>query len=255
MIREYFWDALIFPFFEKNGIKNFLIFLILSAIGSGIAVLFRDNQIIYWIITIIVIIYSFGFLTILAHNKIQSKEEIIPKWNDFRGFFISGFFAAGIALIYSITIFLIIHFLSIYVVGRLLAFTVNYPIPALISFYTVIYLEKSTPLFLFLFLPIVYVLYAQNLKSSEAFRLIKIFSLVFRNIPVLLLMYLNLGILSLPYMLSREVTKGIKWNVAVDIPDTIIDLYVLASIVYLSASYGRELLIKEKILKTIDQQP
>ena len=56
-------------------------------------------------------------------------------------------------------------------------------------------------------------------------------------------------------MLSREVTKGIKWNVAVDIPDTIIDLYVLASIVYLSASYGRELLIKEKILKTIDQQP
>ena len=100
MIREYFWDALIFPFFEKNGIKNFLIFLILSAIGSGIAVLFRDNQIIYWIITIIVIIYSFGFLIILAHNKIQSKEEIIPKWNDFRGFFKKGFFAAGIALIY-----------------------------------------------------------------------------------------------------------------------------------------------------------
>ena len=91
-MREYFWDALIFPFFEKNGIKSFLMFLVLSAICSGIAVLFRGNQIIYWIMAIIVIIYSFGFLTILAHNKIQSKEEIIPKWNNFRGFFKKGFF-------------------------------------------------------------------------------------------------------------------------------------------------------------------
>ena len=84
MMREYFWDALIFPFFEKNGIKSFLMFLVLSAICSGIAVLFRGNQIIYWIMAIIVIIYSFGYLTILAHNKINNKEEIIPRWNNFR---------------------------------------------------------------------------------------------------------------------------------------------------------------------------
>lgn len=252
MIREYFWDALIFPFFEKNGIKNFLIFLILSAIGSGIAVLFRDNQIIYWIITIIVIIYSFGFLTILAHNKIQSKEEIIPRWNNFREFFKKGFLTVTIILIYVIVMASV--FSALFVCIALLLWCIKLT-SSIIIFLIFLFYFETISLFMLLFLPIVHVFYAQNMKSLDAFRLKKIFSLVFRNIPVLLLMYLNLGILSLPYMLSREVTKGIKWNVAVDIPDTIIDLYVLASIVYLSASYGRELLIKEKILKTIDQQP
>ena len=252
MMREYFWDALIFPFFEKNGIKNFLIFLILSAIGSGIAVLFRDNQIIYWIITIIVIIYSFGFLTILAHNKIQSKEEIIPRWNNFREFFKKGFLTVTIILIYVIVMASV--FSALFVCIALLLWCIKLT-SSIIIFLIFLFYFETISLFMLLFLPIVHVFYAQNMKSLDAFRLKKIFSLVFRNIPVLLLMYLNIGILYLPYMLSREVTKGIKLNITVTIPETIIYLYVMASIVYLSASYGRELLIKEKILKTIDQQP
>ena len=252
MMREYFWDALIFPFFEKNGIKSFLMFLVLSAICSGIAVLFRGNQIIYWIMAIIVIIYSFGYLTILAHNKINNKEEIIPRWNNFREFFKKGFLTVTIILIYVIVMASV--FSALFVCIALLLWCIKLT-SSIIIFLIFLFYFETISLFMLLFLPIVHVFYAQNMKSLDAFRLKKIFSLVFRNIPVLLLMYLNLGILSLPYMLSREVTKGIKWNVAVDIPDTIIDLYVLASIVYLSASYGRELLIKEKILKTIDQQP
>ena len=252
MMREYFWDALIFPFFEKNGIKNFLIFLILSAIGSGIAVLFRDNQIIYWIITIIVIIYSFGFLTILAHNKIQNKEEIIPRWNNFREFFKKGFLTVTIILIYVIVMASV--FSALFVCIALLLWCIKLT-SSIIIFLIFLFYFETISLFMLLFLPIVHVFYAQNMKSLDAFRLKKIFSLVFRNIPVLLLMYLNIGILYLPYMLSREVTKGIKLNITVTIPETIIYLYVMASIVYLSASYGRELLIKEKILKTIDQQP
>ena len=252
MIREYFWDALIFPFFEKNGIKNFLIFLILSAIGSGIAVLFRDNQIIYWIITIIVIIYSFGFLTILAHNKINNKEEIIPRWNNFREFFKKGFLTVTIILIYVIVMASV--FSALFVCIALLLWCIKLT-SSIIIFLIFLFYFETISLFMLLFLPIVHVFYAQNMKSLDAFRLKKIFSLVFRNIPVLLLMYLNIGILYLPYMLSREVTKGIKLNITVTIPETIIYLYVMASIVYLSASYGRELLIKEKILKTIDQQP
>ncbi len=252
MMREYFWDALIFPFFEKNGIKNFLIFLILSAIGSGIAVLFRDNQIIYWIITIIVIIYSFGFLTILAHNKIQSKEEIIPRWNNFREFFKKGFLTVTIILIYVIVMASV--FSALFVCIALLLWCIKLT-SSIIIFLIFLFYFETISLFMLLFLPIVHVFYAQNMKSLDAFRLKKIFSLVFRNIPVLLLMYLNIGILYLPYMLSKEVTKGIKLNITVTIPETIIYLYVMASIVYLSASYGRELLIKEKILKTIDQQP
>ena len=251
-MREYFWDALIFPFFEKNGIKSFLMFLVLSAICSGIAVLFRGNQIIYWIMAIIVIIYSFGYLTILAHNKINNKEEIIPRWNNFREFFKKGFLTVTIILIYVIVMASV--FSALFVCIALLLWCIKLT-SSIIIFLIFLFYFETISLFMLLFLPIVHVFYAQNMKSLDAFRLKKIFSLVFRNIPVLLLMYLNLGILSLPYMLSREVTKGIKWNVAVDIPDTIIDLYVLASIVYLSASYGRELLIKEKILKTIDQQP
>lgn len=252
MMWEYFWDALIFPFFEKNGIKNFLIFLILSAIGSGIAVLFRGNQIIYWIMAIIVIIYSFGYLTILAHNKINNKEEIIPRWNNFREFFKKGFLTVTIILIYVIVMASV--FSALFVCIALLLWCIKLT-SSIIIFLIFLFYFETISLFMLLFLPIVHVFYAQNMKSLDAFRLKKIFSLVFRNIPVLLLMYLNIGILYLPYMLSREVTKGIKLNITVTIPETIIYLYVMASIVYLSASYGRELLIKEKILKTIDQQP
>lgn len=252
MMREYFWDALIFPFFEKNGIKSFLMFLVLSAICSGIAVLFRDNQIIYWIMAIIVIIYSFGYLTILAHNKINNKEEIIPRWNNFREFFKKGFLTVTIILIYVIVMASV--FSALFVCIALLLWCIKLT-SSIIIFLIFLFYFETISLFMLLFLPIVHVFYAQNMKSLDAFRLKKIFSLVFRNIPVLLLMYLNLGILYLPYMLSREVTKGIKLNITVTIPETIIYLYVMASIVYLSASYGRELLIKEKILKTIDQQP
>lgn len=252
MMREYFWDALIFPFFEKNGIKNFLIFLILSAIGSGIAVLFRGNQIIYWIMAIIVIIYSFGYLTILAHNKINNKEEIIPRWNNFREFFKKGFLTVTIILIYVIVMASV--FSALFVCIALLLWCIKLT-SSIIIFLIFLFYFETISLFMLLFLPIVHVFYAQNMKSLDAFRLKKIFSLVFRNIPVLLLMYLNIGILYLPYMLCKEVTKGIVLNITVTIPETIIYLYVMASIVYLSASYGRELLIKEKILKTIDQQP
>lgn len=252
MMREYFWDALIFPFFEKNGIKSFLMFLVLSAICSGIAVLFRGNQIIYWIMAIIVIIYSFGYLTILAHNKINNKEEIIPRWNNFREFFKKGFLTVTIILIYVIVMASV--FSALFVCIALLLWCIKLT-SSIIIFLIFLFYFETISLFMLLFLPIVHVFYAQNMKSLDAFRLKKIFSLVFRNIPVLLLMYLNLGILYLPYMLSREVTKGIKLNITVTIPETIIYLYVMASIVYLSASYGRELLIKEKILKTIDQQP
>lgn len=252
MMREYFWDALIFPFFEKNGIKNFLIFLILSAIGSGIAVLFRGNQIIYWIMAIIVIIYSFGYLTILAHNKINNKEEIIPKWNDFRGFFKKGFFAVTIILIYAIII--ISMFSALFACIVLLLWCIKLASSIIIFLISSFYFE-TIALFILLFLSIVHVFYAQNLKSSDAFRLKKIFSLLFKNIPTLLLLYLNFGVLYLPYKLCKEVIKGVEWNAVVDFPYTIISLYILSSIVYLSASYGRELLIKEKILKTIDQQP
>ena len=252
MMREYFWDALIFPFFEKNGIKSFLMFLVLSAICSGIAVLFRGNQIIYWIMAIIVIIYSFGYLTILAHNKINNKEEIIPRWNNFREFFKKGFLTVTIILIYVIVMASV--FSALFVCIALLLWCIKLT-SSIIIFLIFLFYFETISLFMLLFLPIVHVFYAQNMKSLDAFRLKKIFSLVFRNIPVLLLMYLNIGILYLPYMLSREVTKGIKLNITVTIPETIIYLYVLASIVYLSASYGRELLIKEKILKTIDQQP
>ena len=251
-MREYFWDALIFPFFEKNGIKSFLMFLVLSAICSGIAVLFRGNQIIYWIMAIIVIIYSFGYLTILAHNKINNKEEIIPRWNNFREFFKKGFLTVTIILIYVIVMASV--FSALFVCIALLLWCIKLT-SSIIIFLIFLFYFETISLFMLLFLPIVHVFYAQNMKSLDAFRLKKIFSLVFRNIPVLLLMYLNIGILYLPYMLSKEVTKGIKLNITVTIPETIIDLYVLASIVYLSASYGRELLIKEKILKTIDQQP
>ena len=252
MMREYFWDALIFPFFEKNGIKSFLMFLVLSAICSGIAVLFRGNQIIYWIMAIIVIIYSFGYLTILAHNKINNKEEIIPRWNNFREFFKKGFLTVTIILIYVIVMASV--FSALFVCIALLLWCIKLT-SSIIIFLIFLFYFETISLFMLLFLPIVQVFYAQNMKSLDAFRLKKIFSLVFRNIPVLLLMYLNIGILYLPYMLSREVTKGIKLNITVTIPETIIYLYVMASIVYLSASYGRELLIKEKILKTIDQQP
>ncbi len=252
MMREYFWDALIFPFFEKNGIKSFLMFLVLSAICSGIAVLFRDNQIIYWIMAIIVIIYSFGYLTILAHNKINNKEEIIPRWNNFREFFKKGFLTVTIILIYVIVMASV--FSALFVCIALLLWCIKLT-SSIIIFLIFLFYFETISLFMLLFLPIVHVFYAQNMKSLDAFRLKKIFSLVFRNIPVLLLMYLNIGILYLPYMLSKEVTKGIKLNITVTIPETIIYLYVMASIVYLSASYGRELLIKEKILKTIDQQP
>ena len=252
MMREYFWDALIFPFFEKNGIKSFLMFLVLSAICSGIAVLFRGNQIIYWIMAIIVIIYSFGYLTILAHNKINNKEEIIPRWNNFREFFKKGFLTVTIILIYVIVMASV--FSALFVCIALLLWCIKLT-SSIIIFLIFLFYFETISLFMLLFLPIVHVFYAQNMKSLDAFRLKKIFSLVFRNIPVLLLMYLNLGILYLPYMLSKEVTKGIKLNITVTIPETIIYLYVMASIVYLSASYGRELLIKEKILKTIDQQP
>lgn len=252
MMREYFWDALIFPFFEKNGIKSFLMFLVLSAICSGIAVLFRGNQIIYWIMAIIVIIYSFGYLTILAHNKINNKEEIIPRWNNFREFFKKGFLTVTIILIYVIVMTSV--FSALFVCIALLLWCIKLT-SSIIIFLIFLFYFETISLFMLLFLPIVHVFYAQNMKSLDAFRLKKIFSLVFRNIPVLLLMYLNIGILYLPYMLSREVTKGIKLNITVTIPETIIYLYVMASIVYLSASYGRELLIKEKILKTIDQQP
>ena len=251
-MREYFWDALIFPFFEKNGIKSFLMFLVLSAICSGIAVLFRGNQIIYWIMAIIVIIYSFGYLTILAHNKINNKEEIIPRWNNFREFFKKGFLTVTIILIYVIVMASV--FSALFVCIALLLWCIKLT-SSIIIFLIFLFYFETISLFMLLFLPIVHVFYAQNMKSLDAFRLKKIFSLVFRNIPVLLLMYLNIGILYLPYMLSREVTKGIKLNITVTIPETIIYLYVMASIVYLSASYGRELLIKEKILKTIDQQP
>ena len=251
-MREYFWDALIFPFFEKNGIKSFLMFLVLSAICSGIAVLFRDNQIIYWIMAIIVIIYSFGYLTILAHNKINNKEEIIPRWNNFREFFKKGFLTVTIILIYVIVMASV--FSALFVCIALLLWCIKLT-SSIIIFLIFLFYFETISLFMLLFLPIVHVFYAQNMKSLDAFRLKKIFSLVFRNIPVLLLMYLNIGILYLPYMLSKEVTKGIKLNITVTIPETIIYLYVMASIVYLSASYGRELLIKEKILKTIDQQP
>ena len=251
-MREYFWDALIFPFFEKNGIKSFLMFLVLSAICSGIAVLFRGNQIIYWIMAIIVIIYSFGYLTILAHNKINNKEEIIPRWNNFREFFKKGFLTVTIILIYVIVMTSV--FSALFVCIALLLWCIKLT-SSIIIFLIFLFYFETISLFMLLFLPIVHVFYAQNMKSLDAFRLKKIFSLVFRNIPVLLLMYLNIGILYLPYMLSREVTKGIKLNITVTIPETIIYLYVMASIVYLSASYGRELLIKEKILKTIDQQP
>ena len=251
-MREYFWDALIFPFFEKNGIKSFLMFLVLSAICSGIAVLFRGNQIIYWIMAIIVIIYSFGYLTILAHNKINNKEEIIPRWNNFREFFKKGFLTVTIILIYVIVMASV--FSALFVCIALLLWCIKLT-SSIIIFLIFLFYFETISLFMLLFLPIVHVFYAQNMKSLDAFRLKKIFSLVFRNIPVLLLMYLNLGILYLPYMLSKEVTKGIKLNITVTIPETIIYLYVMASIVYLSASYGRELLIKEKILKTIDQQP
>ena len=252
MMREYFWDALIFPFFEKNGIKSFLMFLVLSAICSGIAVLFRGNQIIYWIMAIIVIIYSFGYLTILAHNKINNKEEIIPRWNNFREFFKKGFLTVTIILIYVIVMTSV--FSALFVCIALLLWCIKLT-SSIIIFLIFLFYFETISLFMLLFLPIVHVFYAQNMKSLDAFRLKKIFSLVFRNIPVLLLMYLNIGILYLPYMLSKEVTKGIKLNITVTIPETIIYLYVMASIVYLSASYGRELLIKEKILKTIDQQP
>mgnify|MGYP002802590233 FL=1 len=252
MMREYFWDALIFPFFEKNGIKSFLMFLVLSAICSGIAVLFRGNQIIYWIMAIIVIIYSFGYLTILAHNKINNKEEIIPRWNNFREFFKKGFLTVTIILIYVIVMASV--FSAFFVCIALLLWCIKLT-SSIIIFLIFLFYFETISLFMLLFLPIVHVFYAQNMKSLDAFRLKKIFSLVFRNIPVLLLMYLNIGILYLPYMLSKEVTKGIKLNITVTIPETIIYLYVMASIVYLSASYGRELLIKEKILKTIDQQP
>lgn len=252
MMREYFWDALIFPFFEKNGIKSFLMFLVLSAICSGIAVLFRGNQIIYWIMAIIVIIYSFGYLTILAHNKINNKEEIIPRWNNFREFFKKGFLTVTIILIYVIVMASV--FSALFVCIALLLWCIKLT-SSIIIFLIFLFYFETISLFMLLFLPIVHVFYAQNMKSLDAFRLKKIFSLVFRNIPVLLLMYLNIGILYLPYMLSREVTKGIKLNITVTIPETIIYLYVMASTVYLSASYGRELLIKEKILKTIDQQP
>lgn len=252
MMREYFWDALIFPFFEKNGIKSFLMFLVLSAICSGIAVLFRGNQIIYWIMAIIVIIYSFGYLTILAHNKINNKEEIIPRWNNFREFFKKGFLTVTIILIYVIVMASV--FSALFVCIALLLWCIKLT-SSIIIFLIFLFYFETISLFMLLFLPIVHVFYAQNMKSLDAFRLKKIFSLVFRNIPVLLLMYLNIGILYLPYMLSKEVTKGIKLNITVTIPETIIYLYVMASIVYLSASYGRELLIKEKILKTIDQQP
>ena len=251
-MREYFWDALIFPFFEKNGIKSFLMFLVLSAICSGIAVLFRGNQIIYWIMAIIAIIYSFGYLTILAHNKINNKEEIIPRWNNFREFFKKGFLTVTIILIYVIVMTSV--FSALFVCIALLLWCIKLT-SSIIIFLIFLFYFETISLFMLLFLPIVHVFYAQNMKSLDAFRLKKIFSLVFRNIPVLLLMYLNLGILYLPYMLSKEVTKGIKLNITVTIPETIIYLYVMASIVYLSASYGRELLIKEKILKTIDQQP
>lgn len=251
-MREYFWDALIFPFFEKNGIKSFLMFLVLSAICSGIAVLFRGNQIIYWIMAIIVIIYSFGYLTILAHNKINNKEEIIPRWNNFREFFKKGFLTVTIILIYVIVMASV--FSALFVCIALLLWCIKLT-SSIIIFLIFLFYFETISLFMLLFLPIVHVFYAQNMKSLDAFRLKKIFSLVFRNIPVLLLMYLNIGILYLPYMLSREVTKGIKLNITVTIPETIIYLYVMASIVYLSASYGRELLIKEKILKTIYQQP
>lgn len=251
-MREYFWDALIFPFFEKNGIKSFLMFLVLSAICSGIAVLFRGNQIIYWIMAIIVIIYSFGYLTILAHNKINNKEEIIPRWNNFREFFKKGFLTVTIILIYVIVMTSV--FSALFVCIALLLWCIKLT-SSIIIFLIFLFYFETISLFMLLFLPIVHVFYAQNMKSLDAFRLKKIFSLVFRNIPVLLLMYLNIGILYLPYMLSREVTKGIKLNITVTIPETIIYLYVMASTVYLSASYGRELLIKEKILKTIDQQP
>lgn len=251
-MREYFWDALIFPFFEKNGIKSFLMFLVLSAICSGIAVLFRGNQIIYWIMAIIVIIYSFGYLTILAHNKINNKEEIIPRWNNFREFFKKGFLTVTIILIYVIVMASV--FSALFVCIALLLWCIKLT-SSIIIFLIFLFYFETISLFMLLFLPIVHVFYAQNMKSLDAFRLKKIFSLVFRNIPVLLLMYLNIGILYLPYMLSKEVTKGIKLNITVTIPETIIYLYVMASIVYLSASYGRELLIKEKILKTIDQQP
>lgn len=252
MMREYFWDALIFPFFEKNGIKSFLMFLVLSAICSGIAVLFRGNQIIYWIMAIIVIIYSFGYLTILAHNKINNKEEIIPRWNNFREFFKKGFLTVTIILIYVIVMASV--FSALFVCIALLLWCIKLT-SSIIIFLIFLFYFETISLFMLLFLPIVHVFYAQNMKSLDAFRLKKIFSLVFRNIPVLLLMYLNIGILYLPYMLSKEVTKGIVLNITVTIPETIIYLYVMASIVYLSASYGRELLIKEKILKTIDQQP
>lgn len=251
-MREYFWDALIFPFFEKNGIKSFLMFLVLSAICSGIAVLFRGNQIIYWIMAIIVIIYSFGYLTILAHNKINNKEEIIPRWNNFREFFKKGFLTVTIILIYVIVMASV--FSALFVCIALLLWCIKLT-SSIIIFLIFLFYFETISLFMLLFLPIVHVFYAQNMKSLDAFRLKKIFSLVFRNIPVLLLMYLNIGILYLPYMLSKEVTKGIVLNITVTIPETIIYLYVMASIVYLSASYGRELLIKEKILKTIDQQP
>ena len=252
MMREYFWDALIFPFFEKNGIKSFLMFLVLSAICSGIAVLFRGNQIIYWIMAIIVIIYSFGYLTILAHNKINNKEEIIPRWNNFREFFKKGFLTVTIILIYVIVMASV--FSALFVCIALLLWCIKLT-SSIIIFLIFLFYFETISLFMLLFLPIVHVFYAQNMKSLDAFRLKKIFSLVFRNIPVLLLMYLNIGILYLPYMLSREVTKGIKLNITVTIPETIIYLYVMASTVYLSASYRRELLIKEKILKTINQQP
>ena len=223
-----------------------------SSRKTGIAVLFRGNQIIYWIMAIIVIIYSFGYLTILAHNKINNKEEIIPRWNNFREFFKKGFLTVTIILIYVIVMASV--FSALFVCIALLLWCIKLT-SSIIIFLIFLFYFETISLFMLLFLPIVHVFYAQNMKSLDAFRLKKIFSLVFRNIPVLLLMYLNIGILYLPYMLSKEVTKGIKLNITVTIPETIIYLYVMASIVYLSASYGRELLIKEKILKTIDQQP
>lgn len=85
------WDALIFPFKEKNSFKNFLPFIIITciclcfstcpALESFIKGLPLAGSILCSIIVYIICsLYPTGYLIVLCHNKINDKEEVIPKW-------------------------------------------------------------------------------------------------------------------------------------------------------------------------------
>ena len=239
------WDALIFPFKGKNSFKNFLPFIIIAciclcfstspALESFIKGLPLAGSILCSIIVYIICsLYPTGYLIVLCHNKINDKEEVIPKWYNFINFSMKGFSIVIITHIY-LFLFSIILFLIV-----LIAIAIGVVFPVLSAFQDLIFilLVIMSGILLISILLIVTMAYAENFDFSDAFCIYNIFSTLSRNIPALLLLYFYIGILFLLFaIVSIIFWYIIKVEIVNSLVFSLIWSYFSSCVAYLAASY------------------